>query len=107
MFSVYTAEWFRRGGDDTRRLILKTAGLNPTLNAGKLNVDARLPFRQWKDPADMSDVCRRTALAPANKYRASSISLRQGRENVGPRPSCYNRRDEMKQEDICGSSLRR
>lgn len=57
IFSIYAAEWFRRGDDATRRLIVKTAGVNPLLRGGELKIDARLPFRKRQNSAAIPDLC--------------------------------------------------
>jgi site-specific DNA recombinase len=57
LFSIHAANWFEEGDDETKRLILETAGSNPVMAGGKLKIDAAYPFRRWKNPADISDVC--------------------------------------------------
>jgi hypothetical protein len=57
LFSIHAANWFDDGDDETKRLILETAGSNPVMAGGKLKIDAAYPFRRWKNPADISAVC--------------------------------------------------
>ena len=57
LFSIHAANWFDEGDDETKRLILETAGSNPVMAGGKLKIDAAYPFRRWTNPADISAVC--------------------------------------------------
>lgn len=57
LFSIHGANWCDDGDDEMKRLILQTAGSNPVMAGGKLKIDAAYPFRRWKNPADISDVC--------------------------------------------------
>ncbi len=45
-FNVRAVSWFKAGDLQTKRLILQIVGLNPTLIDGKLNIEARKPFRR-------------------------------------------------------------
>jgi site-specific DNA recombinase len=56
-FSVHALSWWDSGDPDSRRMILETAGLNPTLKAAELSIGAAFPFRRWKNPADFSELC--------------------------------------------------
>lgn len=47
-FSVHAADWFMKGTDEQKRLILEIAGSNPMLGAKMLRIDARKPLRQWR-----------------------------------------------------------
>jgi hypothetical protein len=53
-FNDKAVPWFHAGDDDTKRLILQTAGSNLTLRSKELSIEARKPFR-WPTPyADFS-----------------------------------------------------
>jgi site-specific DNA recombinase len=56
-FSVHALSWWDDGDEQIRKIIVKTAGLNPVMTAGELKIDAAFPFRRWKNPADISDLC--------------------------------------------------
>lgn len=51
-FSTLALIWFLDGEDEDRRLIIETAGSNPTLAAQKLNIDAAKPFVRLDDLVD-------------------------------------------------------
>jgi site-specific DNA recombinase len=54
-FNDRAVRWFHVGDDDTKRLILETAGSNLSLRSKELSIEARKPFR-WPTPYD--DVSR-------------------------------------------------
>lgn len=54
LFSNKAVSWFQKGDQQTKRLILETAGSNPVLVDKKLNVDARKPFRGWQKKPEYS-----------------------------------------------------
>ncbi|MDQ0466246.1 DNA invertase Pin-like site-specific DNA recombinase [Caulobacter ginsengisoli] len=51
-FSILAMLWFLEGEDEDRRLIVQTAGSNPTLAAKKLSIDAAKPFVRLDDLID-------------------------------------------------------
>ncbi len=56
-FSNRAVSRFRAGDPQTKRLILEITGLNPVLTDGKLNIDAKKPFRRWSKNATIPDLC--------------------------------------------------
>lgn len=50
-FNDRAVPWFQAGEDDTKRLILETAGSNLSLRTKELSIEARKPFR-WPTPYD-------------------------------------------------------
>lgn len=51
--------WFIRGDDETRRIIIKTAGSNPTLIDKKVRIDAAKPFVALSDVGHFSNMSAR------------------------------------------------
>jgi site-specific DNA recombinase len=51
-FSSQAAEWFQLGDEASKRLILKTAGSNPTVTAKKLSIEAANPLFVLSDFAN-------------------------------------------------------
>jgi site-specific DNA recombinase len=47
---------FKKGNDQTKRLIFQIVGSNPTLKDRKLSIDAAKPFRRWTKTARSSDL---------------------------------------------------
>lgn len=56
-FSSRAVSWFQAGDSQTKRLIFEIVGLNPNLLDGKLNVEARKPFRRWQEPPTIPNLC--------------------------------------------------
>ena len=50
-FRKYAPDWFLRGSNDDKRLVLNTVGSNSVLANGKLSIQARFPFQKFVDPA--------------------------------------------------------
>ncbi|HYM60760.1 MAG TPA: recombinase family protein [Thermoanaerobaculia bacterium] len=59
-FSDKAVEYFRRGNDEQKRLILKTTSSNPTLSDRILSIEARKPFVQWGQNTTKSEMRRFT-----------------------------------------------
>lgn len=59
-FSDKAVEYFRRGNNEQKRLILKTTSSNPTLSDQILNIEARKPFVQWGQNTTKSEMRRFT-----------------------------------------------
>ena len=76
-FSVHALSWWDSGDPGAQRMILETAGLNPTLAAGELKIDAAFPFRRWKNPADFSELCSVLNVIRTHPERAAFGTLIQ------------------------------
>jgi site-specific DNA recombinase len=57
-FSNRAVSCFRAGDLRTKRLVFGIVGLNPILLDGRLNVEARKPFRRWSGMVDSSNLWR-------------------------------------------------
>jgi hypothetical protein len=55
LFSNRAVFWLTHGGIDQKRLIVATAGSNPTLTAKKLSIDAAYPFSILERNRENSD----------------------------------------------------
>ena len=53
LFSNRAASWFSEGNHEVKRLILAVAGSNPTLSGRKLNIDAKKPFSNVPNTAEI------------------------------------------------------
>ena len=56
LFNNRAVSWFRKGDRQLKRLILATVGSNLSLIDGKLNIDAKKPFRRWTETASISEM---------------------------------------------------
>lgn len=59
-FSDKALEYFARGDDAQKRLVLITTSSNPTLSDGMLSIQARKPFVRWGSDPTKSEMCRFT-----------------------------------------------
>ena len=57
-FNVLAVEWFRRGDDDTKRLVVQTVGSNLSLMDKKLSIQAAFPFSCMEETPIYLDVLR-------------------------------------------------
>jgi site-specific DNA recombinase len=88
-FSVHALSWWDEGDEEIRKIIVKTAGLNPVMAGGELKIDAAFPFRRWKNPADLSELC--TALNDVRTLDAAALAdfvvaireLEERRQRIG------------------------
>jgi len=57
LFRKYAADWFSRGTDEDKRLILQTVGSNCVLKDRKVSIDARFPFKPIAKNDDILHLC--------------------------------------------------
>ena len=61
-FSNRAVSCFQGGDLATKRLIVEIVGLNPTVLDGKLNIEAKKPFRCWTTLPKNTDLCSNSTL---------------------------------------------
>ena len=117
LFRKYAADWFSRGTDEDKRLILQTVGSNCVLKDRKVSIEARFPFKPIEKNDGILHLCSiGEALGTLEEKKAEVQTIieavqclqkradaRKERRSVPPLSPSLSRRRNVRRE----SSVRR